>query len=140
MPELHELQITRWHFSRYLHPRVPNSEYSDRTGCVCLYRLGETKLCRYQPYDLSNARLIPAQVMTEVRNAPKTLKVPAPVAVGTVTVLYIFANITYVSNVPTTNQYRTCAYIFKFAASTKSQIANAGVTVAVGFFENAKDM
>lgn len=57
-------------------------------------------------------------VLKEVRNAPRTLKRSAPTAVFTITVLYILANIAY------------------FAASTKSEIANSGITVAAGFFEN----
>jgi len=36
-------------------------------------------------------------VLTEVRNAPTTLKRAAPIAVSAVTVLYVLANIAYVS-------------------------------------------
>ncbi|KAK4444386.1 amino acid permease-domain-containing protein [Podospora aff. communis PSN243] len=50
-------------------------------------------------------------VLTEVRNAPKTLKRAAPLASFTVTALYILANISY------------------FAASSKHDIANSGNTV-----------
>lgn len=39
-------------------------------------------------------------VLTEVRDAPKTLKRAAPLAVSTVTVLYVLANIAYVSCLP----------------------------------------
>ena len=38
------------------------------------------------------------QVLTEVRNAPTTLKRAAPIAVSAVTVLYVLANIAYVSS------------------------------------------
>lgn len=55
-------------------------------------------------------------VLTEVRNAPRTLKIAAPVAVTMVTVLYVLANIAY------------------FAAMTKQEIVDSGVTVAAGFF------
>jgi hypothetical protein len=37
------------------------------------------------------------QVLTEVRNAPKTLRRAAPIAISAVTVLYVLANISYVS-------------------------------------------
>ncbi|KAF2120982.1 amino acid permease-domain-containing protein [Lophiotrema nucula] len=57
-------------------------------------------------------------VLTEVRDAPRTLRIAAPMAVSMVMLSYILANIAY------------------FAASTKSQIANSGVTVAAGFFEH----
>ncbi|KAH7066104.1 amino acid permease-domain-containing protein [Paraphoma chrysanthemicola] len=57
-------------------------------------------------------------ILTEVRDAPRTLRIAAPIAVLTVTLFYILANVAY------------------FAASTKSQIANSGVTVAAGFFEH----
>ncbi|KAF2746086.1 amino acid transporter [Sporormia fimetaria CBS 119925] len=57
-------------------------------------------------------------VLTEVRDAPRTLRIAAPVAVSLVMLFYILANVAY------------------FAASSKSQIANSGVTVAAGFFEN----
>jgi len=55
--------------------------------------------------------------LTEVRDAPRTLKRAAPLAVSIVTVLYILANIAY------------------FAALTKDQIAHAKVVVAADFFE-----
>ncbi|OAL50310.1 amino acid transporter [Pyrenochaeta sp. DS3sAY3a] len=57
-------------------------------------------------------------VLTEVRDAPRTLRIAAPIAVSLVTLFYILANVAY------------------FAASTKNQIANSGVTVAAGFFEH----
>ncbi|KAJ2907218.1 amino acid transporter [Zalerion maritima] len=58
-------------------------------------------------------------VLTEVRNAPRTLKIAAPLAVTTVTILYFLANVSY------------------FAAMSKTEIADSGVTVAAKFFENA---
>lgn len=58
-------------------------------------------------------------VLTEVHNAPKTLKRAAPLASFTVTALYILANISY------------------FAASSKHDIANSGTTVAASLFTNA---
>ncbi|KAK4221728.1 amino acid permease-domain-containing protein [Podospora fimiseda] len=57
-------------------------------------------------------------VLTEVRNAPKTLKRAAPLACFTVTALYILANVGY------------------FAASSKYDIANSGDTVAASMFIN----
>ncbi|KAL2164066.1 hypothetical protein VTH06DRAFT_3280 [Thermothelomyces fergusii] len=57
-------------------------------------------------------------VLTEVRRAPTTLKRAAPISVSVVTVLYLLANISY------------------FAAMSKEEIGNAGVTVAAQFFEN----
>lgn len=58
-------------------------------------------------------------VLTEVRDAPKTLKVAAPLAVSIVTVFYVLANIAF------------------FAAMSKQDIADAKVTVAASFFEAA---
>ncbi|KAL2168826.1 hypothetical protein VTG60DRAFT_6796 [Thermothelomyces hinnuleus] len=57
-------------------------------------------------------------VLTEVRSAPRTLKRAAPISVSVVTALYLLANISY------------------FAAMSKEEIGNAGVTVAAQFFEN----
>jgi amino acid transporter len=36
------------------------------------------------------------QVLTEVRNAPKTLRKAAPISISAVTILYVLANISYV--------------------------------------------
>jgi amino acid transporter len=41
--------------------------------------------------------LIWLQVLTEVRNAPKTLRKAAPISIAVVMVLYMLANIAYVS-------------------------------------------
>jgi amino acid transporter len=57
-------------------------------------------------------------VLTEVRDAPRTLKRAAPLASFAVTALYILANIGY------------------FAASSKYDIANSGNTVAASMFTN----
>ncbi|KAL2156535.1 hypothetical protein VTH82DRAFT_1280 [Thermothelomyces myriococcoides] len=57
-------------------------------------------------------------VLSEVRRAPTTLKRAAPISVSVVTVLYLLANISY------------------FAAMSKKEIADSGVTVAAQFFEN----
>jgi amino acid transporter len=57
-------------------------------------------------------------VLTEVRNAPKTLRKAAPVSILAITILYVLANISY------------------FAAMSKDQIAEAGTVVAAQFFEN----
>ncbi|KAK0710634.1 amino acid/polyamine transporter I [Lasiosphaeris hirsuta] len=57
-------------------------------------------------------------VLTEVHNAPKTLKRAAPLASLIVTALYILANVSY------------------FAASSKHEIANSGTTVAAVLFTN----
>lgn len=57
-------------------------------------------------------------VLTEVRDAPRTLRKAAPIAVSAITILYVLANIAY------------------FAAMSKAEIATANVTVAAQFFEN----
>ncbi|KAK3332514.1 amino acid permease-domain-containing protein [Cercophora scortea] len=57
-------------------------------------------------------------VLTEVRDAPRTLRKAAPIAVATVTILYLLANIAY------------------FAAMTKFELGQSDVTVAATFFEN----
>lgn len=57
-------------------------------------------------------------VLTEVRNAPKTLRRAAPIAITAVTVLYVLANIAY------------------FAAMSKHEMRQSGVVVAARFFEN----
>lgn len=41
-----------------------------------------------------------AQVLTEVRDAPRTLRIAAPVAVFTVMLFYILANVAYVRQSP----------------------------------------
>ncbi|KAK4155208.1 phosphatidylinositol 4-kinase [Chaetomidium leptoderma] len=57
-------------------------------------------------------------VLTEVRDAPKTLRKAAPLAISAVTVLYLLANISY------------------FAAMSKDEIAGSTTVVAAQFFEN----
>ncbi|KAJ4304030.1 hypothetical protein N0V88_001635 [Collariella sp. IMI 366227] len=57
-------------------------------------------------------------VLTEVRDAPKTLRKAAPIAISIVTVLYVLANISF------------------FAAMSKEEISNSHVVVAAQFFEN----
>lgn len=57
-------------------------------------------------------------VLTEVRDAPRTLRKAAPLAIGVVTVLYVLANIAY------------------FAAMSKKDMANSGVVVAAQFFQH----
>ncbi|KAB5558261.1 phosphatidylinositol 4-kinase-like protein [Coniochaeta sp. 2T2.1] len=57
-------------------------------------------------------------VLTEVRDAPRTLRKAAPIAVSAITLLYLLANIAY------------------FAAMTKLDLADANVTVAAAFFKN----
>ncbi|TLD33655.1 hypothetical protein PspLS_00386 [Pyricularia sp. CBS 133598] len=57
-------------------------------------------------------------VLTEVRDAPRTLKIAAPIAIASVTLLYVLANIAF------------------FAAMSKQQIADSKVIVAAAFFEN----
>ncbi|KAI6631231.1 hypothetical protein MCOR08_005972 [Pyricularia oryzae] len=57
-------------------------------------------------------------VLTEVRDAPRTLKIAAPMAIASVTLLYVLANIAF------------------FAAMSKQQIADSKVIVAAAFFEN----
>ncbi|KHE80667.1 hypothetical protein GE21DRAFT_4025, partial [Neurospora crassa] len=55
-------------------------------------------------------------VLSEVRDAPKTLRLAAPIAIGTVTVLYVLANIAY------------------FAAMTKDELSKSGVVPTAIFF------
>lgn len=57
-------------------------------------------------------------VLTEVRDAPRTLKIAAPFAISIVTLLYVLANIAF------------------FAAMSKKEIADSKVIVAVTFFQN----
>ncbi|KAL2138164.1 hypothetical protein VTI28DRAFT_7363 [Corynascus sepedonium] len=57
-------------------------------------------------------------VLTEVKNAPRTLRKAAPISISVVTVLYLLANISY------------------FAAMSKKDIGSGGTTVAAQFFEN----
>ncbi|KAK0645905.1 amino acid permease-domain-containing protein [Cercophora newfieldiana] len=57
-------------------------------------------------------------VLTEVRDAPRTLKRAAPIAIAVVTVLYVLANIAY------------------FAAMSKKDMAESGVVVAASFFQH----
>ncbi|KAK5663901.1 hypothetical protein OQA88_112 [Cercophora sp. LCS_1] len=57
-------------------------------------------------------------VLTEVRDAPRTLKKAAPMAISAVTLLYVLANIAY------------------FAGMSKDDMANSGVVVAAKFFQN----
>ncbi|KAL1875908.1 hypothetical protein VTK73DRAFT_9763 [Phialemonium thermophilum] len=57
-------------------------------------------------------------VLTEVRDAPRTLRKAAIMAVSVVTIMYLLANIAY------------------FAAMSKYELAGANVTVAAQFFEN----
>ncbi|KAJ9132201.1 Amino acid transporter [Coniochaeta hoffmannii] len=57
-------------------------------------------------------------VLTEVRDAPRTLRKAAPLAATAITLLYVLANIAY------------------FAAMSKLDLANANVTVAAQFFKN----
>ncbi|KAK4123261.1 hypothetical protein N657DRAFT_672263 [Parathielavia appendiculata] len=58
------------------------------------------------------------RVLTEVRNAPKTLRRAALIADSAVTVLYVLASVSY------------------FAAMSKEEIANSRVVVAAQFFRN----
>lgn len=57
-------------------------------------------------------------VLTEVHNAPKTLRRAAPIAISVVTVLYVLANVAY------------------FAAMDKTELRLTKVTVAATLFEN----
>lgn len=51
--------------------------------------------------------LMGPQVLTEVRNPPKTLRRAAPIAISAVTVLYVLANISYVRRERVTYHFRT---------------------------------
>ncbi|MCJ1465141.1 hypothetical protein MMC07_003757 [Pseudocyphellaria aurata] len=102
-----------WHYQAVVFP------LTCLEGFLLLFWLGKRELCQFnKSFGLCSAWLNCSKVLNEVRNAPRTLKRSAPTAVLTITILYILANIAY------------------FAASTKSEIANSGVTVAAGFFEN----
>ncbi|KAK3322578.1 amino acid permease-domain-containing protein [Apodospora peruviana] len=57
-------------------------------------------------------------VLTEVRDAPRTLRRAAPIAVSAVTILYVLANIAY------------------FAAMSKAEIRDSNVLVGAAFFRN----
>ncbi|KIK21107.1 hypothetical protein PISMIDRAFT_29970 [Pisolithus microcarpus 441] len=57
-------------------------------------------------------------VLNNVRNPVQTLKIAGPLGLGICTLLYILANVAY------------------FAAATKTEIEDSGVTVAALFFEN----
>ncbi|KAK3357722.1 phosphatidylinositol 4-kinase-like protein [Lasiosphaeria hispida] len=57
-------------------------------------------------------------VLTEVRDAPRTLRKAAPIAIAAVTILYILANVAY------------------FAAMSKQDMSDSGVVVAAKFFQN----
>lgn len=57
-------------------------------------------------------------VLNNVRDPVRTLKIAGPLGLGICTVLYIFANLAY------------------FAAATKTEIEDSGVTVAALFFKN----
>jgi len=57
-------------------------------------------------------------VLSEVRNAPRTLKFAAPLAVSTITVLYVLANIAY------------------FAALSKTDMVNSSEVIAATFFRH----
>lgn len=58
-------------------------------------------------------------VLTEVRDAPRTLRRAAPIAISGVTVLYVLANIAF------------------FAAMSKAEMAKSGVVVGADFFRKA---
>lgn len=86
-------------------------------------------------------------VLTEVRNAPRTLKIAAPLAVSTITALYVLANIAYVSAYPSverrwlvwaehTSANAGPTELVQFAAMSKSEISDAGVVVGARFFQN----
>ena len=85
-----------------------------------------------------------SQVLTEVRDAPRTLRIAAPIAATFVTVLYLLANVAYVSpNLEMHGAWLVSNRIkesrltnAQFAAMSKSQLANSGLTVASQFFEN----
>lgn len=57
-------------------------------------------------------------MLNNVRNPVQTLKIAGPLGLGICTLLYILANVAY------------------FAAATKTEIEDSGVTVAALFFEN----
>lgn len=56
-------------------------------------------------------------VLNDVKNPVRTLKIAGPLGLGICALLYLLANIAY------------------FAAATKQQILNSGVTVASLFFK-----
>lgn len=71
-------------------------------GSICIFRLGKRELREFAKKSSAFGEAFletdPAnvKVLSEVRNAPKTLKRAAPTAMIVVTVLYVLANISYV--------------------------------------------
>ncbi|THH03279.1 hypothetical protein EW146_g10475, partial [Bondarzewia mesenterica] len=57
-------------------------------------------------------------ILNDVKNPVRTLKIAGPLGLGVVTILYMLANVAY------------------FAATTKAEILESGVTVAALFFKN----
>jgi amino acid transporter len=58
------------------------------------------------------------QALSETKNPTRTLKIAAPIAIGSVGILYMFCNIAY------------------FAAVPREQFLSSGQTVAAAFFGN----
>ena len=68
------------------------SDAGDGAGAAAGYALAMLQvLYAYSGWENAN------YVLTEVRDAPRTLKRAAPIAIAVVTVLYVLANIAYVS-------------------------------------------
>lgn len=75
-------------------------------------------------------------VLTEVRDAPKTLRRAAPLAISAVTILYVLANIAYVSVTRPRPRLLLSDPGIQFAAMSKQDMADSGVVVAARFFRN----
>lgn len=110
----------------HMHPPTPaNFSSFDSAGSACELP-PDAKTTQAANYALALLQVLYSYsgwesanyVRTEVRDAPRTLRIAAPIVVASVMLCSILANVAY------------------FAASTKSQIANSGVTVAAGFFEH----
>lgn len=100
-------------FSTFAGPGSATVEHEGVTGQAAGHALALLQvLYSYSGWENAN------YVLTEVRDAPRTLRKAAPLACAAITVLYVLANIAY------------------FAAMSKAEIAQANVTVAAKFFEN----
>lgn len=77
-------------------------------------------------------------MLSEVRDAPRTLRLAAPIAIATVTVLYVLANIAYVSIKPILHPFPGLPSLTsqrrQFAAMTKDELSKSGVVPTAIFF------
>ncbi|KAK0621216.1 amino acid permease-domain-containing protein [Bombardia bombarda] len=107
------VHVSPKNFSSFSGPGNANDGTETSAGTTAGYALALSQVL-YSFSGWENANY----VLTEVRDAPRTLRKAAPIAIAAVTVLYVLANIAY------------------FAAMSKSEIANSKVVVAADFFQN----